>query len=172
MMETMGVELGVNEWKKGGVGKKAVAQQRIKSILINKAILVEISKLSLSPGYSPRVIAMDWVGSKGILFQVHKVDDVYSINHICDLKMPEKLSDLKNFESTLNGLIIWRNHHVALHGMVKQALNLDRQIQLPITPAPSPKEARRRDCDNTCIVPSKKTPQQMNSLWWLLSVIL
>jgi hypothetical protein len=156
LMGTMGVELGVSEWKKAGAGKKAVTKQQVKTMLINKAILAEISTLPLSAEYAPSVIAMDWVGSEGFMFLVRKIDEVYIINHICDLKILGKITEIEVFESTLNGLIIWRNHHVTLHKMVKLAISTKRQQLQCSTSVSSSGKNRQHISDHTYIVPSKK----------------
>ncbi|KAL0084658.1 hypothetical protein F4703DRAFT_1916674 [Phycomyces blakesleeanus] len=94
--------------------------RRIDLLLMNKAILSRLLELPLSENDSKNVytLGMDWVGPRGYMFAVKKINDIYIAKHTNNLSIPEYLHQLPSFIATLKSLYIWKNHHTKLQDTI------------------------------------------------------
>ncbi|KAG1462111.1 hypothetical protein G6F56_005585 [Rhizopus delemar] len=67
------------------------------------------------------VTGMDWRGFKGYMFDVKKVNNIYSSVLIGTLMIPTHLKLVKEFENTLVLLLKWKSHFINLAEKVNLA---------------------------------------------------
>ncbi|RCH82053.1 hypothetical protein CU098_000444, partial [Rhizopus stolonifer] len=120
LLSTRNIELSTNEWKRKKVSQEQCLIQQAENIRMNKAILSKLLELPLSEDDSKNVytLGMDWVGPRGYMFAVKKIDDIYIAKHINNLSVPEYLHQLPSFIATLKNLYTWKNHHSNLQNTI------------------------------------------------------
>lgn len=89
-----------------------------KNLRTNCAILKRILDLPIKDNTTLFVIGMDWVGPRGYMFSVKKINNIYIAKHIKKLSIPEYLNQLPSFITTLKNLYIWKNHHTKLQDTI------------------------------------------------------
>ncbi|KAG1091080.1 hypothetical protein G6F42_019522 [Rhizopus arrhizus] len=120
LLSTRNIELSTNEWKRKKVTQEQCLIQQAKNIRMNKAILSRLLELPLSENDSKNVytLGMDWVGPRGYMFAVKKINNIHIAKHTNNLSIPEYLHQLPSFIATLKNLYIWKNHHTKLQDTI------------------------------------------------------
>ncbi|KAG2199648.1 hypothetical protein INT47_005173 [Mucor saturninus] len=120
LLSTRNIELSTNEWKRKKVTQEQCLIQQAKNIRMNKAILSKLLELPLSENDSKNVytLGMDWVGPRGYMFAVKKINNIYVAKHTNNISIPEYLHQLPSFLATLKNLYIWKNHHTKLQDTI------------------------------------------------------
>ncbi|CEP09301.1 hypothetical protein [Parasitella parasitica] len=99
-------ELSTSEWKRGQTSTLECLQQQCKNIRMNKAIPANILQLPLDEPDRDAAftVDMDWVGNKGYMLAVKRVQDVYVAKPLSVLLMPQYVYEIPSFNDTLNYL--------------------------------------------------------------------
>lgn len=93
------------------------------------------------------------------MFYVKKMDDVYVAKHFRNLKIPQYLEELHDFEPTLDALYAWKNHHERLREIVLPAITKkqDDEFLAKLVPMPSASaEDAPYNSPNVFFTPSKR----------------
>ncbi|KAL1927159.1 hypothetical protein VTP01DRAFT_5122 [Rhizomucor pusillus] len=87
--------------------------QQTNYLRLNKCILHSLLKSTRDNDTVKRslaILAMDWRGPHGYLYELKSIDDVYCARLVQALCMPKSLDQLSKFWDTLKGLLSWKMH--------------------------------------------------------------
>ncbi|CEP09524.1 hypothetical protein [Parasitella parasitica] len=123
LLSSKNIELSTNEWKRKKIALEQLITQQTKNIRMNKAILSELHKLPVQERDAKHLytMSMDWVGSKGYVFAIKKIADIYVAVYLKPLSMPDYLFQLPEFLETLDALYSWSCHQIRLEEIILPA---------------------------------------------------
>ncbi|GAA5817580.1 hypothetical protein MFLAVUS_011128 [Mucor flavus] len=106
------VELSTKEWKKSSVSSVVAVKQQSKNLRSNLSILNQLkSKYEIQ---TKNILAMDFVGYTGYMYNLVEKEGVYVPNLVTELILPTQKSEIKHVFRTINALFILKNHFVNL----------------------------------------------------------
>ncbi|KAI9022766.1 hypothetical protein CLU79DRAFT_143375 [Phycomyces nitens] len=173
LLSTRNIELSTNKWKQKKVTQEQCLTQQAKNIRMNKAILSRLLELPLSENDSENIytLGMDWVGPRGYMFAIKKINNIYIAKHINNLSIPEYLHQLPSFISTLKNLYIWKNHHTKLQDTILPGVLAKEENDFFFSISSGTDDAGRASKElspNIYLTPTKAKKKQLSLSKWYM----
>ncbi|KAI8089196.1 uncharacterized protein BX664DRAFT_358771 [Halteromyces radiatus] len=116
------IELSLSEWKNRKTMHMALKQQskklRTNCTILNKLQIISDSKIT-------KLMAMDFVGTTGYLYQLEFKNNMYIPSLLSELILPTNINQMDQFKDTIKALFMFKNFLADVTSDVKR--HLDRQ---------------------------------------------
>ncbi|ORZ13590.1 hypothetical protein BCR42DRAFT_66801 [Absidia repens] len=113
------IELSSNEWKNKKTIRMALKQQsknlRTNCTILNKLHVISDSKIT-------KLMAMDFVGTTGYLYQLEFKNNVYIPSLLSSLILPTNINQMDQFKDTIKALFMLKNFLADMTSDVKRDL--------------------------------------------------